>query len=173
VVKSEKVAHASPWHQDYVYWFGTPKVSAWVALDDATLENGCLRVVPGSHSWGLLPHEKFNERVGFDNRVPAERVDNLCRRFRASVVDVPLPAGHAIIFSDLLLHSSNPNKTGADRYSLIPTFRDSRRKDTSTVWQCGAKLCESVQAFALDGPQREGHEEGARRPPTTVSRSSL
>jgi len=46
------------WHQDYSYWTrATPPghVTCWIALDDATLENGCVHYVPGSHRWGLLP----------------------------------------------------------------------------------------------------------------------
>jgi ectoine hydroxylase-related dioxygenase (phytanoyl-CoA dioxygenase family) len=46
------------WHQDHPYWpilQPADLVSAWVALDDATLENGCMRMVPRSHRWG--PHK--------------------------------------------------------------------------------------------------------------------
>ena len=46
------------WHQDYSYWtFSQPMghLACWIALDDATVENGCLYYVPGSHRWGLLP----------------------------------------------------------------------------------------------------------------------
>lgn len=49
VFKSAATDFGSPWHQDYPYWHGSHKFSAWIALDDATPENGCLRIVPGSH----------------------------------------------------------------------------------------------------------------------------
>lgn len=149
VSKSKKVAHPSPWHQDWVYWFGAPKVSAWIALDNATIDNGCLRVIPGSHKFGLVPHEQFQERIGFDRRIPDDVVESLCQKHQCTVVDVPIPAGHAIIFSDLLLHSSNANVTGADRYSLIPTYRDQAAKDESRVWKCGASFSAETDAFVV------------------------
>src|SRR5215472_14626278 len=46
------------WHQDYSYWTRTAPiahVTCWVALDDSTVDNGCLYYVPGSHRWNLLP----------------------------------------------------------------------------------------------------------------------
>ena len=85
VLKSKKVAHSSPWHQDWEYWRGTPKVSAWVALDDAKVDNGCLRVIPGSHRWGAIPHEQFRERIGFDNRIPDPKVASLVDQLDAEV----------------------------------------------------------------------------------------
>ena len=46
VFKSESMTFASPWHQDWHYWHGAHKLSIWVALDDATVENGCLKLFP-------------------------------------------------------------------------------------------------------------------------------
>src|SRR4051812_30727444 len=46
------------WHQDYSYWTRTTPaghITCFMCLDDATLENGCLHVIPGSHKWKLLP----------------------------------------------------------------------------------------------------------------------
>ena len=151
VRKTNQVTHASPWHQDWVYWYGAPKVSAWVALDDARKDNGCLRVIPGSHLWGLVPHEQFQERIGFDRRIPDNDVDALARKFNAKPVDVPIRAGQAIIFSDLLLHSSNANATGADRYALIPTFRDATVPDSSKVWRSGAPFDPRTTTFVPAG----------------------
>jgi len=50
VAKGAQESRPSPWHQDRPYWGGSiPKYSLWIALDDATPANGCLRVLPGSH----------------------------------------------------------------------------------------------------------------------------
>src|SRR6266540_5155313 len=57
-VKPARVGGATSWHQDHPYWpiiQPADLVSAWVALEDATLENGCMRMVPRSHLWG--PHK--------------------------------------------------------------------------------------------------------------------
>ena len=62
--------------------------------------------------------------------------------------------GSFVDFSNWLLFAfgvwcvSNPNKTGADRYSLIPTFRDAADPDTSVVWQSGAPFSPEQGAFA-------------------------
>ena len=62
VVKFGKTLHPTPWHQDWAYWQGkSHKVSCWIALDDAMVHNGCLRVVPGSHRLGLLEHAEHTE----------------------------------------------------------------------------------------------------------------
>jgi ectoine hydroxylase-related dioxygenase (phytanoyl-CoA dioxygenase family) len=54
-VKPARVGGPTTWHQDHPYWpviQPADLVSAWVALEDATLENGCMRMVPRSHKWG-------------------------------------------------------------------------------------------------------------------------
>jgi len=46
------------WHQDTMYWGLEPPLAAtvWIAFDDSDIENGCMRVIPGTHRHGLLPH---------------------------------------------------------------------------------------------------------------------
>lgn len=56
--KPPRVGAPTDWHQDHPYWPITEPadlVSCWIALDDASLENGCMQVVPGSHKWGAAP----------------------------------------------------------------------------------------------------------------------
>ena len=48
-------------------WKGTNKVSLWVAIDDASIANGCLKVVPRSHGV-VMPHEAHQEAIAFDSR---------------------------------------------------------------------------------------------------------
>src|SRR5438309_968787 len=54
-----------PWHQDNGYWKLEPPgaASCWIALDDATLENGCMWVIPGSHLVGDAPHQRAGDYV--------------------------------------------------------------------------------------------------------------
>ena len=75
VLKTGKISHASPWHQDWPYWQGTNKLSLWVAIDDASVENGCLKVVPETHD-AALPHEKHTEAIAFDSRVSASSISD-------------------------------------------------------------------------------------------------
>jgi len=56
MLKPAKVGSKMPWHQDSNYWpIHRRLCSAWTALDEATTLNGCMRVVPGSHTRGLIP----------------------------------------------------------------------------------------------------------------------
>jgi phytanoyl-CoA hydroxylase len=133
VFKTGKVSYGSPWHQDASYWGGSTKVSAWVSLDNVTPENGCLRVIPGSHACPL-EHNKKQSEVAFDSYLDPSQID------LSSVVDVHMTAGDVLFFHDLLVHSSYPNQNGADRWSLIPTFRSGEEPDSSKVWSDSVRL---------------------------------
>lgn len=117
VFKSGEIRFPTPWHQDWSYWGGSHKVSIWIALEEANIGNGCLKVIPGSHKkeWD---HNKSNFDNGFGNRISDERLSN------EKIIDVPLQKGDALFFHDWLLHSSHENISGKDRWSFIPTYRD-------------------------------------------------
>jgi hypothetical protein len=115
VFKDGREDAPSPWHQDYPYWKGPHKLSVWIALDDATEDNGCLKLVPGSHG-GEMAHANVQSQQGFGNRILD--VDE------TTAVSAPVEAGGAVIFHDLTLHASHPNRTGADRWAVITTYRD-------------------------------------------------
>jgi len=97
-----------PWHQDVTYWgLSRPEaVTAWVAFTGSDSENGCLRVVPGSHA-RALPHDNSFDP---DNLLPARE------KLRADVdgaaaVDVELSAGEMSLHHVLVVHGSSPNAT--------------------------------------------------------------
>jgi hypothetical protein len=128
VVKTGKIRFASPWHQDYPYWLGTNKLSAWIAMDPATRENGCLKVVRGGHT-RYLPHHPPADGSAFANRLEEHELPP------GEIVDCVMAPGDAILFHDLLPHSSHPNPEGRDRWAMIPTYRSAATPDSSTVWQ--------------------------------------
>ena len=128
VFKNAKTSFNSPWHQDWHYWQGSPKISVWIALDDATPENGCLRLVPGSHK-GVVEMDDIDDGQGFNRRIGEEAISE------AQVETVPIAAGDAIFFHDLALHASCPNINGQDRWTAIATYRNGQAADTSDVWQ--------------------------------------
>ncbi|MDB6169173.1 MAG: Phytanoyl-CoA dioxygenase [Verrucomicrobia bacterium] len=71
MLKEARVGGAWEWHQDYGYWYGDgclyPRlVSCMVALDPATKENGCLKVIPGSHLLGRFDHGRVGQQAGAD-----------------------------------------------------------------------------------------------------------
>ncbi len=106
------------WHQDE-YFIPTRDRSlgaAWMALDDATVENGCLWVIPGSHKHGLLwPQHKHNDRRFdcTDEAINFPYTD-------ADAIPVEVKAGCIVFFNGYLLHRSLPNyaKSGFRR-SLV------------------------------------------------------
>ena len=63
LIKPPHIGSEKPWHQDCAYFnlpLGTPVIAAWIALDEATPENGCMHIIPGSHREGPVVH--FNRR---------------------------------------------------------------------------------------------------------------
>ncbi len=141
-VKTMQVTAASPWHQDWPYWKGAHKVSAWIALDRADAGNGCLRIVPGSHcrAWA---HRRQDSPEGFGNRVSEDAV--VAEFGAAALRSVPVEPGDVLLFHDQLLHGSHPNRNGRDRWSLIPTYRDASVPDDhvlAELWRAPIALQE-------------------------------
>lgn len=98
-------------HQDNFYLLASPAtcIAAWTAIDDATLENGCLHVVPGSHRGGILCPESEGGRW-------MEYGDSHISRFPRETRPIPVPVrrGQTMFFGGNLIHGSGPNRT-ADR----------------------------------------------------------
>lgn len=123
VFKDAETDYGSPWHQDWPYWKGSHKISIWIALDDATPENGCLRVIPGSHRRHVDHSGDASDGKGFGNRIRPEDIDE------NEAVTVALSAGSALFFHDLTLHASHQNSSGSDRWAIISTYRDATAED--------------------------------------------
>lgn len=108
-------AHAL--HQDSAYWPMEPPalVTASIALDDATPDNGCIKVIPGSHHWGLQEwgHIAQQQEAPLTNR---DDID------RSRQIDVPLAAGSAVLFHSLMVHGSGPNQTDRPRNTALYAY---------------------------------------------------
>jgi len=128
VYKSSDMGFGSPWHQDWHYWHGQNKVSVWIALDDAVPENGCLKMLPGSHHRVVTMTGKSGDGKGFDFRMDPKDIDE------SKVAVLRAKAGTAVIFHDLTLHASFPNISGADRWALISTYRSAAAPDFDYGW---------------------------------------
>jgi ectoine hydroxylase-related dioxygenase (phytanoyl-CoA dioxygenase family) len=107
-------------HQDFPYWSELSPVAGQVAtaiifLDDATRENGCLEVAPGSHRGGLRARRSVE---GFGNlEMDPARYD------LTQLVAVEVPAGSVVFFGAFLVHRSMPNRSGADRRALLYSYQ--------------------------------------------------
>jgi phytanoyl-CoA hydroxylase len=134
VFKSASTDYGSPWHQDWPYWKGTHKISVWVALDPATPENGCLKLLPGSHR-ALATHDGDDGGTRlFVHRLAPGAVDE------SRAVVVPCAPGDAVFFHDQTLHASFPNTSGADRWALISTYRSASEPDIDYEWSVAARV---------------------------------
>jgi len=97
---------AIPWHQDGQYWPMRPlaTVTVWIAVDAATVENGCLRVVPGTHTGGLMRHESSDAPGLALNQGLAEGTFD-----ERDAVDILLEPGQISLHHAMLVHGSNAN----------------------------------------------------------------
>jgi ectoine hydroxylase-related dioxygenase (phytanoyl-CoA dioxygenase family) len=109
VYKKPEKPRRFPWHQDNGYTFVEPQqyLTVWLALTDATVENGCPWVVPGLHRHGTLAHT-YVEPLGWE-----------CLSEPEGAVAAPVPAGGAVVFSSLTPHLTGPNTTDAVRKAYI------------------------------------------------------
>jgi phytanoyl-CoA hydroxylase len=110
VFKQPEGTRDFPWHQDdgYTPVEPSPYVTLWLAVSDATAENGCISVLPGSHKRGLVPHEKTAIGLScYGNHEPDQGVR------------VPLRAGSIACFWSLMFHKSGPNRSEAVRKAYV------------------------------------------------------
>jgi ectoine hydroxylase-related dioxygenase (phytanoyl-CoA dioxygenase family) len=111
VYKKTEKPRRVPWHQDNGYVYVEPQayLTVWLALTDATVDNGCPWIAPGRHRLGTLAHH-YVEPLGWECLVDGEADD---------AVAAAVPAGGAVVFSSLTPHLTGPNVTDAVRKAYI------------------------------------------------------
>ncbi len=124
-----------PWHQDNGYTFIEPQqyLTCWVALSDATEENGCPWVVPGAHRAGTLRHE-------------VTPLGLKCLDAPPGAVAVPARKGDVVVFSSLTPHRTGPNLTGEVRKTYILQYAP----DGAVAWPRG-----QAQGVTQSDPARQ------------------
>lgn len=113
--KMPRDGKAVAWHQDASYWPLTPTraVTVWLAIDDADVQNACMRFVSGSHHHG---HLTYRPSGSHEDNVLNQTVENP-EQYGKPVDDI-LKAGQISIHSDLLLHGSEANESDRRRCGL-------------------------------------------------------
>ncbi|MEM7542693.1 MAG: phytanoyl-CoA dioxygenase family protein [Pseudomonadota bacterium] len=120
--KPASVGLEVPWHQDAQYWPIHPQatITVWIALDDVDTDNGCMRVIPGSHREGTYNHVvSDNENFALNNMIDDGRID-----FSASR-DVILERGQVSLHEANLVHGSQPNTSGRRRAGYVVRYMPS------------------------------------------------
>jgi non-heme Fe2+,alpha-ketoglutarate-dependent halogenase len=141
------------WHQDATYFGLEPpvQVTAWVALTDASIEAGCMEVIPGSHKLGQLHHAEHDARHNLLSRGQTVTAD-----FDKSRTEfMPVRAGQFSLHHTHLLHNSRPNLSADRRIGLGISYVPTHVRCTS-----GTRLT----AMLVRGTDRYGHFDDEPRP---------
>lgn len=115
LIKPPHIGREKPWHQDCAYFnypTDTTVVGVWIAIDPATIENGCLHIIPGSHLKGPHPHFSRRDWQICDTDVTTK-----------NSVSVPLEPGGCLIWHGLTHHGSPSNHSAHRRRALQYHYR--------------------------------------------------
>lgn len=141
------------WHQDLRYWGldTADLVSVWLALSPASLESGCMRVLPGSHQGELLPHkdEYADGNLLTRGQEIAVEVDE------HKTVAMPLNPGEISLHNVRLAHASSPNQSADRRIGLSLHYMPTKSKQIVGEWDSAA---------LVRGEDRYGHFKHAPQP---------
>jgi ectoine hydroxylase-related dioxygenase (phytanoyl-CoA dioxygenase family) len=149
----EQGAAEVPWHQDTNYRPLEPplNISAWVAIDDATVENACVHVIPGSHQT-VVPHVRSPEGMLFPEMADMEYVDT------TTAVAMELRAGEFFLFNERTVHQSAPNSSDRRRLGLAV------RVTTPVVRVDHRRLFPGHKVVVVSGEDRLGFSDVADPP---------
>jgi ectoine hydroxylase-related dioxygenase (phytanoyl-CoA dioxygenase family) len=120
MLKAPREGFAAPWHQDFAFFpHGRTEILAcMVAIDDATPENGCLRVVPGSHRMGILNHYKDGKFTGI------YQGDTAAFDAPGGHALLPVRAGGLLLWHVMTLHGSAPNRSEHPRRAVVLEYKN-------------------------------------------------
>ncbi len=132
-----------PWHQDdgYTPVEPSPYLTLWLALNDATTDNGCISVLPGSHKRGLVPHTP--SPIG----LVCHSADDPDQG-----VQLPVPAGSIGVFSSLTMHKSGVNRTHGIRKAYIVQYSHAGLKDARNGEILKDKIPVAREGLSVESP---------------------
>ena len=149
------------WHQDEIYIPTRDRslIGGWIALDDATVENGCLWILPGSHRMGYLypqkPHTNLDE---FDYAEESYGFDD------SKEIPVEVKAGSVVFFHGYMLHRSRKNRSKIYRrvlvnhycnaWSLLPWEMKKDERPANADYRC------IIPVSGVDPYAWKGYEKG-------------
>jgi non-haem Fe2+, alpha-ketoglutarate-dependent halogenase len=144
-IKEPESPAIAAWHQDATYFGLRPyeHVTAWLALTDATAENGCMEFLPGSHRKGQLPHRAgvVAASVNRAGQAVVGAIDD------APAVHAPLRAGEFSLHHTLCLHRSQPNRSAERRIGLAISYVPTHVQHLGVKHKTPALLVRGVDTF--------------------------
>ncbi len=123
------------WHQDSGYWGLETRrlVSVWIALSPATIESGCMRIIPGSQEWADMEHvETFADDNMLTRGQSIEGLDD------SQAVDLEVPMGSGALFNYRIVHSSPPNGSDDRRIGVVLRYIPPETRQIKADWDCAA-----------------------------------
>jgi hypothetical protein len=144
IAKEPLVGRATPWHEDSTYWKGRLDsmdkiVTVWLALDRVDRENGCLRVIPGTHSNGFSDYEVVDKANNtFGSEIRADQIDE------SQAVYFELEPGFASLHDGRIIHGAEANTSPRRRagytmryFSMEMKFNpEAKGNETHKLWLC-------------------------------------
>ena len=143
------------YHQDerYIPTEDHSLTGAWIALDDATLENGCLWVIPGTHKDNIYPWAQHNNPE-YDFADEAQNIP------REREIPVEVKAGSVVFFNGFLLHSSRKNRSQVYRRVLVSHYMSAE----SVLNWLGLEDCRDILLVAGTDPHAHKGYADIHRP---------
>jgi phytanoyl-CoA hydroxylase len=123
LLKPPMIGREKPWHQDHAYFdypIGTRVVGVWIALDEATVENGCMRMLAGGHHEGPRLHFQRRDWQICDTQMKGVKP-----------VAVPLKPGGLVLFDGLLPHGTPTNFSPTRRRAVQYHYHNASAQKTS------------------------------------------
>jgi len=162
-IKEPESPAIAAWHQDATYFGLRPyeHVTAWLALTDATAENGCMEFLPGSYRRGQLPHRAGVVAASVNRAGQAVTIDV----DDAPAMHAPLRAGEFSLHHTLCLHRSQPNRSAGRRIGLAVSYVPTRVQHLGVKHKTPAMLVRGVDTFghfALEPPPLADLDDAAR-----------
>jgi non-haem Fe2+, alpha-ketoglutarate-dependent halogenase len=134
-IKEPKTIDYVSWHQDHQYWGldSTEIVTAWVALSPATVESGCMRMQPGSHT-ARMPHRDLFEKTNMLSRgqTITEGIDE------ARAVPIMLKPGEMSLHHVRIAHASTPNRSADRRIGISIRYMPPHTRQQLAAWDSAA-----------------------------------
>ncbi len=152
IAKEPYVGRATPWHEDSTYWKGRLDsmdkiVTVWLAIDKVDRENGCMRVIPGTHTNGFSDYEDVDKANNtFGSEIRADQIDE------SQAVYFELEPGFASLHDGRIIHGAEANTSPRRRagytmryFSMDMKFNpNAKGNETHKLWLCrGANVADN------------------------------